>query len=68
MVGYFFEEKSFYTHAENKNLTAIVVFPHFKGEGYGKWLVDLSHKLSSVKKKKQEFQKLCFLMKAKVCI
>ena len=68
IVGYFSKEKIFCTHAEFKNLTDIVVFPHFKGEGYGKWLVDLRNKLSTVKKKKQEFLKLCFLMKAKICI
>ena len=52
IVGYFSKEKIFCTHAEFKNLTDVVVFPHFKGEGYGKWLVDLRNKLSTVKKKK----------------
>ena len=53
IVGYFSKDRSFYTDSSTlENLAAIVVFQ--KGRGYGKWLVDLSRKLS-IKQKKPGF-------------
>ena len=48
MVGYFSKEKE---SDYNYNLSCIMVLPAWQREGYGKFLIDFSYKLSKIEKK-----------------